>query len=350
MRVIIYPADQTGCGYYRMIWPAMVLKALGHDIKIIDKKDMANQFQGIMHNDVMTDVKLPEGADVVVFQRPTHKLLAQAIPLIRKKGIAAVVDMDDDLSKIDPRNPAFSIMHPANGKDHSWSNVQRACEAATLVTVSTAPLLDVYARKCQGVVLPNYVPHFFTQIPHEDSDVVGWGGSVHSHPDDLQVMGPAISRISREVPFKVVGPEKGLDLALGETVAARIEATGPIDFLEWSHGLTANLGIGVAPTADTKFNRAKSWLKPLEYMSVGVPAISSPRPEYVALMENFGVGLIASTPKDWYRLTMSLVRNGELRRELGESYRTTVMNHLTIERNAHRWAETWQLALDLERR
>jgi glycosyltransferase involved in cell wall biosynthesis len=349
MKIVVYPADETGCGYYRLIWPAMAARARGHEVQIVTKKEVSDQFQAVMHGDTMKDVKIPDGADVLVFQRPTHKLLRDAIPLIRAKGVAVVVDMDDDLTKIDPRNPAFGLMHPGNQVDHSWSNVQPVCEAATLVTVSTTPLLDVYARRSRGVVIKNYVPHYFTQLEHDDSCVVGWGGSVHSHPGDLQTMGPAISRLSRETPFLVVGPELGIAEALGATVAERVDKTGPVDFLKWAETLALNLGVGVAPTADTKFNRAKSWLKPLEYAACAIPSVASDRPEYVELSNSYGVGLIASNPKDWYRTVKGLIRNGEMRREFGEAARMVVMNHLTIERNVHRWLDAWDLALRIQR-
>lgn len=349
MKVYVYPADETGCGYYRLIWPAMALRAMGHDVSIVTKKQMADQFQARMVGNEMMDVTIPADADVMVLQRPTHNLLQQAVPLIRSKRVAVVVDMDDDLSSIDPRNPAFTIMHPGRGGEHTWQAAQRVCELATLVTVSTQPLLDVYARKCRGVVLKNYVPHYFTQVPHFDSHIVGWGGSIHSHPDDLQTMGPAIAQISREAPFLIVGPDKGVAETLGESIAARVETTGPIEFIDWNRALADSIGIGLAPTADTKFNRAKSWLKPLEYAACGIPPISSARPEYVELKERHGVGWIASSPKDWRRMTMKLVRDEDLRNEIGALGRQIVAASLTIERNAHRWMEAWELALRLER-
>jgi len=352
VKVYVYPADETGCGYYRLIWPARSLQASRLDIEVVvvNKKDMQHQFQGKMRGDQMIGVVVPPDADVVVLQRPTHQLLHQAVPLIRQHGIAVVIDMDDDLTCIDPRNPAWLKMHPNVDGEHSWSHARPACDKATLVTVSTAPLLDVYARKTPGVVLPNYVPQYFTEIEHEDSAVVGWGGSVMSHPDDLQVMGPAIARLSRELDFfTVVGPDKGVANALGSSVAKRVQTTGAVNFIEWPHALAKHLGIGVAPTSDTRFNRAKSWLKPLEYASVGIPPVSSDRPEYVTLVENYGIGWIASSPKDWYRLVMKLARDDDMRREFGTELRRVIAEHLTIERNIIQWVNAWRYALELER-
>lgn len=349
MKVFVYPADKTGCGSYRLIWPATSLKEAGVDVTIVSKADELNQFQARMHGDRITEVITPDGADVMVFQRPTHKTLAQAIPHIRRKGIAVVIDMDDDLTAIDPRNPAFTLMHPRQKGDHSWQNVTAACEAATLVTVSTLALLDVYARRSEGTVLFNYVPRYFTEHPHEDSSFVGWGGAVFSHPDDLQAMGPALSRISRDFGFQLVGPGDGLAKAIGETVAERVNVIGKVEFLDWYRGIGDNLGIGLAPTSNTKFNRAKSWLKPLEYAAVGVVPVSSERVEYARLKQDYGIGYIAGSPKDWYRIVKELVTNEGLRQELSASWRATVLEHLTIERNAFQWLNAWTKAVQIQR-
>ena len=351
MNVYVYPADQTGCGYYRLIWPAQALKQAGVNITIVTKADEVNQFQARMHGDRISDVIIPEDADVMVFQRPMHKVLAQAISVIReKKNVAVVVDVDDDLTAIDPQHPAFALMYPRQGVDHSWQNVRVACDSATMVTVSTPALLDVYARKARGQVLFNYVPRYFTEHPHEDSPFVGWGGAVFSHPDDLQTMGPAISRIIREFgTFRLVGPGDGLAQALGGTVAEKVDVVGKVEFLDWYRGIGDNLGIGVAPTADTRFNAAKSWLKPLEYAAVGVVPVSSPRAEYTRLQREYGIGYTARSPKEWFRQVKDLVTHEGLRRELSGSWRAIVAEHLTIEDNAGFWFDAWSEALRIQR-
>lgn len=351
MKIFVYPGDQHGCGYYRLIWASQALQQAGVDVVIVDRADQLNQFQAKMFGDRIVDVIIPDGADVMVFQRPTHKTLTQAIPHIRAKGVAVVIDVDDDLTSIDPRNPAFGLAHPSRNGDHSWQNTRTACEAATLVMVSTPALLDVYARRSEGCVIYNYVPRYFTEYPHVDSTFVGWAGAVFSHPGDLQAMGPALSRIARDFSmFRIIGPEDGLATTVGETVAARMNVVGKVEFLDWYTALSDNLGIGVAPLADTRFNRSKSWLKPLEYASVGVIPVSSARVEYVRLMEEFGIGWVASSPKDWYRLVKQLVTNEGLRRELSSTWRETVRSHLTIEDNAYRWLDAWTRAVQIQRR
>lgn len=351
MKVYVFPADQTGCGYYRLIWPAETLAKQGHDVVVVTPKQRDQMLQAKLDSsERVVSVRLPQDADVVVFQRVTHRYLLQAIPLIRNAGVAVVIDMDDDLTCIHPANPAFHMLHPTNPRLalHSWQNTLSACEAATSVTVSTPALLNRYARKTPGIVLFNAVPERYLKIEHADSDVVGWAGSVHSHPTDLQVMGSSIAQLLQAGRrFKIAGPLQGVHTALGISQKLEIETTGVItDIRAWPLAVNT-LGIGVAPLAESKFNMSKSWLKPLEYAAVGVPCVVSPLPEYARLAKQ-GVGVIAKRPDQWRRQLLALINEPALRTELSERGRLAASKH-TIETNAWRWLEAWSSALDLQR-
>lgn len=341
MKVYVYPADMTGCGFYRLIWPAKVLLSEGHDVTVVMPNDQRGRFDAKMVGERMVDIAVPEDADVIVLQRVTHRYLTQAINLIKSKGIAVVVDMDDDLTCINPGNPAWQWLHPRSGGDHSWLNATTACHAATWVTVSTPALAPTYAPHGRVTVVPNYAPRWFTQIEHTDSPLIGWAGSVHSHPDDF----PTASRLIADLTkmghrFKVIGPENRIAEALGAGLASRVEATGAIEFHRWPFAVN-ELGVGIAPLAHTKFNAAKSWLKPLEYAALGIPSVSDGRVEYARLRRDWGIGNIARSAADWRRTALSLVTNEARRREESERDRAIINDHLTIDDNAWRWWEAW---------
>lgn len=344
MKIYVYPADEFGCGYYRMIWPSEVLRASGHDVTIVRPKDRKDSFKGALDTQgKLIDVYVPPDADVIVLQRITHRYLIEAIKILRKKGISVVMDIDDDLAAINPANPAFAAMHPTFGinSDHSWQNTQLACEASTYVITSTENLLSRYAPHGRGQVIHNYIPERYLTTRHEDSDVIGWGGSVHSHPDDLQVVGAGISQVtSAAKPFHVIGSGEGVRDAL------RLDhdpvSSGAREILhEWPAGLTT-LGIGVAPLADTRFNASKSWLKPLEYTALGVPWVASPRVEYQRL-HKLGVGLLAGKPRQWASQLRKLSQDKALRVDMSQRGRE-IAREFTIEKNAWRWIEAWDIA------
>lgn len=355
MKVYVYPADPYGCGYLRIIWPAQALQALGHDVIIVTAKETMDAFgrvgitsdlQGKVDKTGKTIVvNAPADADVIVLQRVTHRGLSEAVPLWKSQGIAVVVDVDDDLTCIHPSNPAFYALHPRYGDlRFSWGYTMDACRDATLVTTSTPALAERYAPHGRSHVLYNRIPAKHLDIPHEDSRIIGWGGSAQSHPDDLQVVGPTIEKLTDEgYHFCVVGPELGIEDAL--RVKQNWSATGSVDLPQWPRTIAAKIGIGIAPLADTRFNHAKSWLKPLEYASLGIPFVASPRTEYQRLHKT-GIGLLAKKPRTWEHALRQLLHDSTLRKEMSLNGRD-VARDLTIEGHAWRWWEAWQRAYDM---
>jgi len=349
VRVAAYAADRWGCGSFRIIWPGDACAAAGHDVTVVRGGE---RMRLVMDGDTVRDV-LIDGVDVVVMQRVTHAYMAQAVGVLRSKGIAVVVDVDDDLSSIHPSNPAWAMHHPGNeGKRlegsrqvhrHSWRNLAAACRDATLVTVSTPALLDVYARHGRGHVLPNYLPDYYYGLPRTDSDTIGWPGSFHSHPNDPEVVGGAVARLVEEgASFVMRGDSSGAGKALG---LAADPAGGAVAIEEWPRAV-AELGVGIAPLADTKFNQAKSYLKPLELSACGVPWVASPRAEY-ARLHKMGAGVLADRPRVWYRELKRLRESAALRHELSEAGRA-VAEQLRLRDNAWRWHEAWSRAYEVQ--
>lgn len=360
MKVVVYPADQYGCGHHRLIWPGAELIQAGYDVTIVTPKERHLRMEVNSETDAIVDVELPEGTDVVVLQRVTHRYLAEVIPIIRAKGVAVVVDVDDDLSAVHPANPAWRDLHPNRDKlvvqahgtkphMHSWHNLTTACKAATLVTATTPALITRYGVRGHGRVLPNYLAsHYFGHADVERDDVIGWPASLHSHPDDPAVVGNAIQRLIGEgVQFRVTSSGEGVAEAFSLRRPTDVETlTEQVSLHEWPTAL-ARLMIGIAPLADTRFNAAKSWLKPLELSAVGVPWVASPRAEYTRL-HKLGCGLLVDKPKTWYATLRRLTRDRALWEDLSAAGRQVAWD-LRLSQHAWKWWEAWSTALDVQR-
>lgn len=352
MKVVIYPADSHGCGHHRMIWPAEAAAALGCDVTVVTPEKRILEL--VIEGDTVRDVRLPADVDVVVFQRITHFYLMQAVAVLRLKGVSVVVDVDDDLTTIHPLNGSFTNLHPnrfgkiVDGKRHlhSWQHLVKACRDASLVTTSTPALLATYAAHGRGRVLHNYLEDRYYQQPHEDSDEIVWPASAHSHPNDPAEVGPAIARLVDDgARFVTYGVPEVSARAFGLRQPTH-DVPDNVEIKDWA-GAIARHGIGIAPLADTHFNRCKSWLKPLELAAVGVPWIGSPRQEYVRLHE-LGCGLLARKPKDWYRILSTLRTDAVQRQELSAAGRE-VAETLRLSRHSWRWVEAWADAMKLDR-
>lgn len=362
MKAYVYPGDRAGCGMFRLWWPAQAVAALRPDwsVEIVDPEVREVRVDINFKGQVVGE-RFPEDADLIVMQRPSLSVLVDAIPLMRARGVAVVIDMDDDMSNIHPNNPAFASLrkmvphsqtrHPVRNQ-HSPANIHKACAAATMVTVSTPRLQAVYPNRdgYGAVLLRNCVPARYLAIPHVDSDLVGWGGAVPSHPYDLQVMGPAIAQhMAAGGRFETVGMRDRVGEVLGLPGKENPPGPGPVGLDEWPVAI-ARFGIGVAPIdAGTVFNLAKSHLKPLEYNALGVPCVASPSDEYTWWAERSGGGtVLAGRPRAWSGLLRALVGDSARRREMSEAGREAARAN-TIEGNAWRWAEAWRAAVDAER-
>jgi len=326
VKVFISPGDSGPCGFYRLIWPGRAAGATGEaQVEVADDRYVGWRMDNYINYLTVKD------ADVVVIQRPATQATVDAVPKLRARGIAVVVDMDDDLSCVHVDNAAFCWAREYN------EFAVKACAQASLVTVTTEALAKRYAPHGRFRILPNCVPRSYLKIPHRDSGVVGWGGAVRTHPGDLEVLGHAIANIvTQGVTFKVVGPKGGLARVL--KLKEEPFATDGVPLTYWPTELS-KLGIGIAPLLLSEFNASKSRLRPLEYSAVGVPWVASPTADYKKF-HDLGVGLLASTPEEWETHLWSLVCDRFLRDEMADAGRAIAKLN-TIEGNAMRWIEAW---------
>lgn len=351
MKVYALPADVHGCGHYRIAWPADCLKQQGFDVTVLPPKEKSGFLASVGTKEdgteVLTSVHIPHDADIIVLQRPAHKLQPQMISLMRANGIAVVVDMDDDMSSIHPGNGAYWAYTGRKDPSISWRNAIESCKVATLVTTSTRSLQGIYARHGRGEVLDNYVPEAYLDLPGEDPGTFGWAGTTASHPDDLQMLGTSVrDLVAQGHEFRVVGDGRGVRAIL--RLAEEPPATGMVKLVDWASSIATELGVGLVPLAATSFNTSKSRLKGIEMMATGTPWISSPREEYRRLHRESGCGELADTPKQWTQAIKKLLINEALREEqaaAGRSYMATQ----TYQANAWRWAAAWQRAYDIQR-
>lgn len=351
MRVYVIPADAYGCGHYRLIWPAEALKRQGFDVRLMPP----NQKTGFLAtadrhptepDALLTSVTIPEDADVIVMQRPAHVLQAQMIQAMRDNNVAVVVDMDDNMGAIHPDNVAFQMYRTSTYGPMSWRNAASSCRVATLVTTSTPALKGVYAGHGRGMVLDNYVPRACLKFERGNTGAFGWAGTTSSHPDDLQVTGRTFQRLIDEGhPFTVVGGKSKVKQA------ARLDAephyTGSLGLGSWVERIAQEVHVGTIPLSPSAFNTSKSRLKGIEYMSVGVPWVASPREEYRRLNRESSCGLLADTPKQWYSHLKALLTDETLYKEQSEAGKSYMADQ-TYEANAWRWAEAWTRAREIQ--
>lgn len=335
MKVHVHPGDARGVGYCRMIWPAEAAATAGVDVEVADSvpilRDAAGRVVGLDH----------PTSDVVVFQRPSHPDVVDLIHRFQARGIAVVVDVDDDVAAIDPLNRAAGWENPRN--------ILKGCAMADLVTVSTPALADIYGGHGRVAILENCVPTALLDMPRDsDGRTVGWGGWTGSHPGDLAVTHGGVADAARRAGarFHVVGPPDDVQEQLG--LDERPSSTGPLTKVaeyEYERALGA-LDVGIVPLRDTRFNAGKSWLKGVQYAARGIPFVASDVAEYRRLSAA-GIGMLApDRGRSWRARVLELLTDPERRQDAADRGRDLIREHHTYEGNAWRWAEAWATALE----
>jgi len=336
-RVVCYPSDGKACGHYRLMWPGEAVKKTGKPVTVRKRSPEIM----VDHNSKKIYGINVGDADVVVLQRPGSRQIQEVIPVLHEQGKKIIVDMDDSLSLIHPRNPFFKDYDPRVNHQRNWMHAAKACEMVDLVTVTTEALAEEYGKHGRVAIIPNHVPESYLKIerPVNDVPVVIWAGWTATHVSDLAVTHGMINQalIDTGAKFAAFG-DTGIFTQLGIRNRPPHECWGFTNIVEYPKKLVL-ADIGLVPLQQSPFNNCKSGLKILEYSSLGIVPISSPTPDNLRLFE-MGLGFTASTPKEWYNVVKELILDNEMRQELSDKVRKIAFG-LTIEGNTDLWWNAW---------
>ncbi|MDO8184213.1 glycosyltransferase [Conexibacter sp. JD483] len=207
--------------------------------------------------------------DVAHIYRFANRELRGLVRQLREHGVAIVWDNDDDMASGDDRR---------RGALRSQSEVAGVREMLSLAHVVTTPsqlLAETYraggAR--EALVVDNFLPAWFSHRPETAAGEVrvGWVAS-KEHRDDLEALGIAdllAAALERHPALHV--ESVGIHLKLRSD---RYRNTMHLPFDRLPARL-ARFDIGIAPLADTPFNRARSTVKLKEYASCGAAWLAS---------------------------------------------------------------------------
>lgn len=117
-----------------------------------------------------------------------------------------------------------------------------------------------------------------------------------------------LAPVQREV---AVGRETWRTFAEAAGIEPTFVRTLPmVPLTRYPQALAASgMDIGLVPLTDIPFNRAKSFLKGMEYAAAGIIPVAQGLPEYQRLAET-GVGRVAHTAEDWTAQLEILVKMG----------------------------------------
>jgi GT2 family glycosyltransferase len=326
----------TPCAYVRLLQP-LDHPAIGGewDIVIADAQDA-----------------LAYSADIFATQRYAVPDLDAADTLIqhcRRRGMTLLYDLDDDLRRIPRGHPDFGLLRPRARL------VSRMVRGAGAVWASTQALADnlIDLRDDVRVVENGLDERLWAALPPSLARRQGpvrilFMGTA-THDADFSIVEPALARIKavfgEHVCVDLIGVSGRRDLPVwvnrvGMPVNAMASYPGFVSWFTQQHW-----DIGIAPLADTNFNRCKSAIKVLDYAAIGLPVLASDRSVYRGtLADGPGGRLLADDAGAWFVALARLVRDTALRQHLAEGARAAFARSTLAAQAAERRAAWLALA------
>jgi len=293
-------------------------------------------------------------ADIVATQRYAVPDVGTADALAahcRRTGAILAYDIDDDLLHIPRDHPDAPALRP------KAKVVQRLLRDAGVVFVSTPALAAGLAPlRRDAVVVPNGLDErLWADLP--EGALPGRrvrGGPVRllcmgtaTHGADFGLIEPALARLTdtfgSRVTIDMLGVSTRTDLpewVNRPAMPPNATATYP-GFVNW---ITQQAGwdIGLAPLADTAFNRCKSAIKTLDYAALGLAVVASDVAAYRGSLADGPGGLLAANQPDaWFAALSRLVRDAELRHRLARGAVEAFMAQGTLARQAEPRRVAW---------
>jgi len=214
--------------------------------------------------------------------------------------------------------------------------VMATAETVVVGNTHLAGYAQQFARRVRVIPtvvdLAGYPNH--RQIGNSDKVRVGWIGTpMTAHY--VRALIPVMERLQRTHPklnFRLIGAGNGFSCnGLRAEVAA------------WSRETESELlmgcDIGIMPLPDTEFTRGKCGLKLIQYMASGLPVVASPVGVNREIVEEGRNGYLASSEEEWFAKLDRLIRDAELRMNLGKAGREKVEGSYTLEHGFSKWQE-----------
>ena len=292
----------NGCTWYRCILPAQQLNIAGIQsvfgfLSITPNGEFAIKR---LNNTVVRDNK------IIVLKVIMAREVLERIPKAQSRGQKIVVDMDDLYDELHPNNMAHTSSSKEKNKDNNREIYAEIIKISDALICSTPFIRDYFVKKYPSK------PIFLVRNAIQDNSfkylntikrkpIIGWLGATPWRSMDLGVMQPFLNAylVKNNLKFHHAGslswaPSAHLELGIDKNLC-NITGMVPIFEIQDAH---VNFDVGVVPLNDIPFNRAKSFIKGVEYAASGIPFIASALPEYEYLA-SMGVGRVAKSNRDW---------------------------------------------------
>lgn len=206
-----------------------------------------------------------------------------------------------------------------------FSKTEKLIRWADVVTCGSRAILeDVRSLGGRGILMPSVVDtdRFCPASHSSEIPVVGWIGT-QSTFSFLETILPVLERLARTHRFRLKIVGSGRDDVSVPGVAVENVAWS----LEREVADFQSIDIGLYPITPSKWTAAKSGLKAVQYMAVGIPFVASPVGASAEIGEPGVTHLPATSPEEWSEALSRLLADPDLRARMGAAGRSHAVNH-----------------------
>lgn len=340
----------NGCTWYRCVLPARQL------LKAKITSDVG--FLNIRPNGMFAIQRPGDNRSrpyrVIVLKVIMNKFALDGMKIAQSKGQKIVVDVDDLFDEIHESNLAHQSTDKNKDRNNNREIYKEILERANAIICSTPFIYDYYKTKFPNkpmfMIRNSIDADRWTRLNAVNrKPIIGWLGATPWRSLDLEQLKDFFAEYieSRDLTFHHAGHLVWAPPAftkLGITNKERVTASGMVPLYELPN-IYANFDIGIVPLNDIPFNRAKSYIKGLEYAAAGIPFVASALPEYEYL-SGCGIGRVAKTPEDWIASFDELLDESMRQDESIHNYEI-LKESFTIEANAQKWVDVFRQIVKL---
>ena len=250
-----------------------------------------------------------------------------------------VLDLDDATY--------ISYVSPTYGRWATWvkwpGKTDQLIAWARLATCGNRAIADhVAGRGIPTRVLPTVVDtEVFRPRPPgrrpgaaDGVPTIGWIGT-HSTFPFLESLAPVLTDLATDHRYRLKVVGSGRD---------RVDIPGvDVENLPWALDREANdfraLDVGLYPIVADRWSAAKSGLKSIQYMAVGIPFVASPVGAAAELGEPGTTHFVAHDPGEWRAHLGLLLEDRSLRERMGAAGRAHVLGRYTVSHAAQALAD-----------
>lgn len=309
---------------YRVMQPMLELAERGHAVGMWQVSNLEDP-QAILDFDVLYGWRAYEDSFLRLWR------------MAKDAGLALVWDNDDDLRAIDAPNRDQKQVYAGYRGDRVFRKMLSIMRMSQLVTTPSETLAGRF-REASGAdvrVIENHVESIVEPgrarwwAKDTGPVVVGWIANREHRADvDRLRLREPLQRLLDENPNVEV-----LTIGCGLSLDGRYSHVPGLAFEELREHVS-RFDVGIAPIADTAFNRSRSSIKIKEYAALGIPWLASPIGPYADLGEQQGGSLVPDN--GWFDALNALVRDTRRRRRLARAGIAWAKAE-TISANGHVW-------------